>query len=318
MRYSVEIYEVFQHGCAGCQVQTYEKTFFAYHVAPGDVGVLSHFWTTYLPTADAGMIYRYYIDGENEPSITFDPSMACGVGFSDITAPWGNKWFGAGASPGWYNNFRVPFQKSLRITLQHTIQTFFYMIARGATNLPIIIGGITLPPTAVLNQHVINQQTFEPVELVPIVNVSSGPGVFWMHTLQITAANYGVLEGCYHAFTDGFWDFPGILLSTGTEDYYDSAWYFDVGPFHSDVAGYTHLLIDNATYYMSMYRFHDNDPLFFNNGFMLTWRNGDYTDPAGYKCMSLPPSDAVKPVLSRDGAAPAETIVSAYGWVYTW
>ena len=35
--------------------------------------------------------------------------------------------------------------------------------------------------------------------------------------------------------------FPGVVLSTGTEDFFDSAYYFDGGPFRFPVSGLTHL-----------------------------------------------------------------------------
>ena len=86
---------------------------------------------------------RYYIDGETNASIEFTPSLACGVGFYDTQAPWGTEWFGKGADDaGWYNNFRIPFQKSIVVTVQHKFDDYpgFYMIVRGSVNVPITVG----------------------------------------------------------------------------------------------------------------------------------------------------------------------------------
>jgi len=69
--------------------------------------------------------------------------LACGVGFYDNQAPWGTEWFGKGASDSsWYNNFRIPFQKSIVVTVQHGYKDHkrFFMIIRGSVNVPIIIG----------------------------------------------------------------------------------------------------------------------------------------------------------------------------------
>ena len=102
------------------------------------------------------VVFRYYIDGEETPSIEFSPNMACGVGpFANRTgttstppnpavgphrldpqaggrptdgnpmgppqahAPWTAKYFGKGsADGGWYTDVRVPFGKKIRVTTQ--------------------------------------------------------------------------------------------------------------------------------------------------------------------------------------------------------
>ena len=56
-------------------------------------GLMTHFWTAGSESVDR-VTWRYYIDGEKEASIVFQPSLACGTGFDDQTAPWGTKWFG--------------------------------------------------------------------------------------------------------------------------------------------------------------------------------------------------------------------------------
>ena len=114
---------------------------------------MTHFWVTAPTPVLRQTVFRYYVDGEEEASIEFIPSMACGVGSFDPQAPWGTKWFGKGAKDGaWFLNFKIPFQKSIRITVQHlsTSSGGFYLILRGAPNLPISIGGVTVPATAKL------------------------------------------------------------------------------------------------------------------------------------------------------------------------
>jgi hypothetical protein len=117
-------------------------------------------------------------------------------------------------------------------------------IVRGAENVPITIGGITVPSTARLNLQVTNN-TYAPLAYIPIINVKSGNGLFFMHTLSFAAGNLNTLEGttliipnagsactasrwlrflagCYHAYTPYNTSYPGLLMSTGTEDYFDS------------------------------------------------------------------------------------------------
>ena len=49
------------------------------------------------------------------------------------------------------------------------------------------------------------------------------------------SGNLNFLQGCFHALVPGdprYAAFPGLVLSTGGEDFYDSAYYFDAGQFH--------------------------------------------------------------------------------------
>jgi len=269
---------------------------------------------TYPSGVDQGVIIRYYIDGETTASITYTPSLANGVGSYDKQAPWGTKWFGKGAEDGaWFNNFRIPFHKSVVVTTQHQLADHdgFYVIVRGGTNLPIHIGGVVVPPSGALrlNLNIVNQQ-FKPLQYIDFAVVPSGSGVFFMHTLAVQSGNLNFLEGCYHMYQNGQ-EFPGTILSTGTEDYFDSAWYFNAGQFHLETAGFTHF--DDKSQpgvTWSAYRFHEMDPLQFKNGFRFQWRNGDSVDASGIKCM-----------METGGASagsPTNSNVTSYAWYYTW
>jgi len=75
------------------------------------------------------------------------------------------------------------------------------------------------------------------------------------------------------------------------------------------VSGFTHFK-DNGNYVTwSAYRFHEMDPLPFQNGFRLVWRNGDVLDPAGQKCYAQTGYVVGSPTVSR---------VTSYAWVYVW
>src|SRR4051812_37021076 len=90
-----------------------------------------------------------------------------------------------------------------------------------------------------MNLQIFNA-TVPPVAWVPIADIPSGSGLFFMHTLAVSAANLNFLEGCYHQYAPYDQNFPGVLLSTGTEDYFDSGWYFNAGRFWLPVSGFTH------------------------------------------------------------------------------
>lgn len=88
------------------------------------------------------------------------------------------------------------------------------------------------------------------------------------------------------------------MISTGTEDYYDSAYYFEGSyPEHLPNSGYTwygEFKADKTKPYgpfttngikWSAYRMHFMDALIFNNNSAkFVWRNGDVTDPVIGKC----------------------------------
>jgi len=184
---------------------------------------MTHFWITGGASTSNSAIISYYIDGEQTASISYVPAMACGVGFTDNQGPWGNEWFGKGGSNGaWYNNFRIPFQKSINITFKFPPginDDVIYMIVRGAENLPVSIGGVDIPVAtgARMNLQVV-QGIYQPLEYINVVDIPTGSGMIFQHTLSFEAANLNTLEGCYHMYTPYNTPFPGLLLSTGTEE----------------------------------------------------------------------------------------------------
>ncbi|CAF0910524.1 unnamed protein product [Adineta steineri] len=281
----------------------------------GSWGVLTHFWATGDPAIDLST-FSYYIDGENVPSIQFVSYMSAGAGFNDQTAPWGTTWMGKGAKGGaWYNNFRVPFQKSIRVTGRLpagiTDRRMIWTIVRGTENLPTIFHGFQLPSTARLTLHKIENKTFDPFAWVRLVDIPTGQGLLFSHTLAVASGNLEFLEGCYHAYPDYQQAFPGVIIATGTEDYFDSAYYFNGGQFRFEVSGFTHFRqVSNNSLEWSAYRMHDLDPIFFDNGFRFEWRNGDVVDERGFKCIVYETGNPI--------GSPTQSVVTAYAWVYTW
>ncbi|CAF3579855.1 unnamed protein product [Adineta steineri] len=306
----------FGTGLSSQRLYKTETEIFSHTLSPGSTfGVLTHFWTTGDPEIDTST-FSYYIDGEAVPSIQFITYMLAGAGFNDRAAPWGTKWIGKGAkSGGWYNNFRVPFQKSIRVTgkLPSTSSDdkIIWIIVRGTENLPTSFQGFQLPSTARLTLHKIEGVTYDPLAWVRVVDIPTGHGLLFSHTLAVSSGNLNFLEGCYHAYPQYEQKFPGLIISTGTEDYFDSAFYFDAGEFHFEVSGFTHFQqVTSSTLEWSAYRMHDLDPVFFTNGFRFDWRNGDVVDDRGFKC-----------IVDKGGhvvGSPTQSNVTSYAWVYVW
>ena len=49
---------------------------------------------------------------------------------------------------GYFNEYQIPFQKRVRVTIQCDVETRFFYRLGGAENLPVAIGNLQLPPTA--------------------------------------------------------------------------------------------------------------------------------------------------------------------------
>lgn len=203
----------FGTGRSEFKVSTVETTVFEHSVPSGSFGVFTHFWITGAPSPGGGIdnaTVRYYLDGEARPSIEFKPPLAAGVGFDDLTV-WGTSKAAHGAKDGaWTLKYRIPFQRSARVTIQHPSGVdrlgrspdpplTCYLIVRGTENLPLPLGGVYLPgSTARLSLHKIESETFEPLAWVPLLDLSSGTGAIFQTTLAIQSGNKNFLEACYH------------------------------------------------------------------------------------------------------------------------
>lgn len=188
---------------------------------------ITHVWATTGPGILNRTRVRYYIDGESTASIDYFFSLGCGVGFGDGANPWGNEWFGKGSTFGaHYNNFRIPFQKSIRVTVANlgpiVVNSNFFFIVRGLPNVPLNVGPVSVPGTARMALQVFDE-TVPPLKWVPVADVPRGwNGVFFMQSMAVTSGNGNFMEGCYHSYSPRDEPFPGTLLSSGMEDYFDS------------------------------------------------------------------------------------------------
>jgi hypothetical protein len=111
-------------------------------------GCLTHFWFggNFKGVEDTRI--RYYVDGEEQPSIDMDLYMGHGIGFNDNQSPWATKYIGkVGKRNGIYNNYRIPFSKSIRVTAQQrqddpAPNPQIWWIIRGIENGRVRLGGV--------------------------------------------------------------------------------------------------------------------------------------------------------------------------------
>lgn len=312
------------HSCFAVDPATTPRLADSWPRLPTQWGVTTHFWIAGAnPQADRATV-RYYIDGEAVASIEFQPQHACGVAFDDTDNVWGNKWAGKGSNAGaFFHAFRIPFYSSLRVTYMlrpgHKPGPI-YMQVRGVENLPISLEGASVPtgtggsPKArmVLQR---NNKTLSPLEYLNLVDLPAGTqGLVFQTMLSFSAASINTLGGCVHWYGTSAEKFPGVLLATGTEDFYSSSYYFDLANgathFHLPSVGLTHLSKKTDPVEFSAYRYQDMDPLFFSDGGRMQWRNGDTVDATGLKCFTETGGRAV--------GSPGTAAVLTYAWVYQW
>ena len=244
---------------------------------------------------------RVYVDGEKKASIDMELMMGHGIGFQDEAAPWGVERIGKTGQPsGIYNTYRIPFGRNVRVTAERRNaepeNPIFWWIIRGVENLPVELGGVRLPDNARLKLYKVENRTVQPLEEFDLYN-GQRPGALYQVSIAAKSSNFAFLESCVRAYPGG--SKTPLMLSSGLEDYFLGTYYFNRGKYYTPVAGLTHLVPDKE---FSAYRFHETDPVFFQDGLRLTIRVGELIN--GKVCGPKP--------------GPAETVYTTYVWVYEW
>jgi len=327
------------------------------------MGVVNHMWACACGgrsidwRAEGGIaVYRLYVDGEAAASLSWTMREAVGLGVHDpaagaddriaIKEPWSTDLLGKLSDwDGFFFKLKMPFYKSIRLTAQLPagVAGFnVYSIIRGVESDDFSGAALTLPGIGPLPfgtrlvQSRNDRVTVASLGFIPIVNMTEGSGYVYQHVVSIEGnGGFTYLEGCFHLISpvgaSAVFDpktgvapgFPGAVLSTGSEDYYSSSFYFHAGTFAAHDTGLTHMCgvanspaprcLGNASAVSqwSAYRVHDSDPLPFTGGAQLLMRNGDKQDPTPYgqgKCYNLD--------MTPDGMSPGPSLVSTLAWVY--
>ncbi len=261
---------------------------------------------------DENTMIRIYIDDESTASLQFMLLLAHGVGFDEKSEsayiPWGTRRIAHAADGGIYNTYRIPFSKSFRVTAEHPSGGAFWYIIRGVHNYPLIVGDLVLPKTSRLYVYKNVGKELTPLEFITLANVTGSAGALFQVTIAAASTDYNYLEACVRAKIDD--DENTSWLSSGTEDFFLSAYYFNKGAYHFDNAGLT--FIDGKGR-MSAYKFFDNDPLLFTKSLVLTWRCGETANGAEGCPNDYPPP---KEPDTFDTPTLANTTVTTYTWIY--
>jgi hypothetical protein len=293
----------------GILVNNEEKILYERTSGPG---VITEQWFTGKGVMDEDARIRIYIDGETNASLDFMLFLAHGIGVGENNEvknlPWGSRLMSHIADGGGlFNTFRIPFLKSFKVTVtrNHSSSEYLWYIIRGVENYPIVLGDLLLPSNAKLrlykNEHIL----LKPLEFLTLAKVNSA-GALFMVTMVTNSSTYAYLEACMRAVVDG----EKMFLSSGTEDFFLSAYYFNTGIYHTNDAGLT--AIDGQGL-VSMYKFFERDPILFSKSFELMWRCGETIDDENGCPSAFRPKweDDFIPTLS-------DTVVTTYTWVYEW
>jgi len=244
---------------------------------------------------------KIYVDGEHEASIAITllelawvsawaspphsshrPG-ASGGQWDNRGLPWQVLQFGHTATSGGVSStLRIPFGSSIRVTLQApgntTSPSVYWMIVRGVESGVVTVGDFELPPTARMRVYRVNT-TLDHLELVTLAEAPANrSGAIIGTKFDAAGSSYSYLEACMRLYPTGDATSP-LFLSSGAEDYFLSASYFDEGEFVSPNSGLT--FKDNRGG-AGAYKMHDlRDPVLWHTGFKLQFRSGESTEGCG-------------------------------------
>eukprot|EP01083_Nonionella_stella_P228807 810590_1 len=146
-----------------------------------------------------------------------------GIGFTYADAnkdvPWATKRIGHNAANGaLFNTYRIPFQKSINITILNQKTATFWYIVRGVLNYPVIIGDLLLPADTKLRLYKQENIILQPYDFITIANITGTAGLLFMTTFVANSSDYNYLEACVRMKIDGESNYQ--FLSSGTEDFF--------------------------------------------------------------------------------------------------
>eukprot|EP00043_Microstomoeca_roanoka_P020127 m.237745 g.237745 ORF g.237745 m.237745 type:complete len:484 (+) comp17113_c1_seq8:62-1513(+) len=207
-------------------------------------GVITEQWYTGMGVMDENCRIRIYVDGEDAHNVSLDFNLffahAIGTNSADEqpNTPWATPRIAHTADGSIYNTIRIPFEKSIRITATPASTGNYWYIVRGVENYPLMLGDLQLPTTAKLKLYKLVDYPTQPLDFVTLANVSSDTaGALFLVTCQGVSPDYNYLEACFRAYLDG--QETPQFLSSGTEDFFLSSYYFKSGLYHEENSGCT-------------------------------------------------------------------------------
>lgn len=218
------------------------------------------------PTILKMLILRIYWDGEDYPSVECPIGDFFGIGHCEYKH-YMSKYIGM-SSGGFYCYFPMPFKK-VRIeveNLHHRLTTSVFLNANydQLESLPEGMGRFHCLYNAGTNPG------YEPLTILQ----TKGHGHFIGCSLSMQSwlPNYlGYLEAPEFIYIDTEDKSVPTIVGSGLEDYFNGGWYFREGEFCGELHGVP--IKDPLRSMVSMYRYHEQDAICFNESFIFDFIN---------------------------------------------
>ena len=237
-------------------------------------GVVRRWWIAISPHDNLQLqrqvIVRCYWDGETEPSVECPINDFFGMGFGerrDFTSLPLNMNSG-GTNCYW----PMPFHKSARITIENRakipIDNFYY-------NIDVDMQP-RLPRSALYFHAQFRRSRTEKGKPVTVLE-TTGKGQYvgtLLEMQRVRGRGLGYLEGDEYIYVDG--EEQASIRGTGSEDYFNSGWYFERGVYSAPYHGVT--IKDEMLSRISAYRWHIEDAIPFTRSFRFTMEHGGQND----------------------------------------
>jgi hypothetical protein len=233
-------------------------------------GIIAQLWVT-ISSPDKyflrRIVLRMYWDGEKTPSVEVPIGDFFGTGFEYkhyITPYLGM------SSGGYYSYLPMPFNKSARIEVVNEtgseVYSFYYHIDYHKLSEPLD------PSIAYFHATWHRVIRTDPKQYYTLLE-AEGEGHLVGVNLNMQSYDGGLqfLEGDEMIYVDG--EKEASLKGTGTEDYFNSGWYFNRGEFSAPYHGL--IIKDDSLGRIAAYRFHILDAIPFKKSIRALIEHGD-------------------------------------------
>jgi hypothetical protein len=182
----------------------------------------------------------------------------------------------------------------------------------------LVVGSWILPEGTRLKVYK-QDKTVPPLDITTLSNSINKAGMLFLVTFDITSDTPTFMEGCIRANIDDSGE--TTFLSSGTEDFFLSAYYFNLGSYQGYQSGLTYKHQDGSdgSTRIVAYKFFLDDPVLFKKSLHLMWRNNEELGGVNGCPSQFPPN------LEGEGlpvpphhAASTDAHLKSYVWVYEW
>jgi hypothetical protein len=233
-------------------------------------GVIVNMWVT-IASPDKyflrRILLRMYWDGEKSPSVEVPVGDFFGTGFQykHYVTP-----FLGMSSGGYYCYFPMPFNSSARVEVVNQtgqeINSLYYHVDYQKLSHPLE------PEVAYFHASWRREPRTDPNKPYLVLSAEGKGHLVGVNmNMQSYDNDMQYLEGDELVYVDG--EKKPSVSGTGTEDYFNSGWYFNKGEFSAPYHGL--ILKDDSLERIAAYRFHIQDAIPFNTSLRFAIEHGD-------------------------------------------